>query len=147
MPVTLDQLNQAHNIMAECEEKIFLETGLKIRLNMSKATLQVLRPDELLVVVAHSLGMKVEDYSKHSKKNNVVTLRFLASLFIKKYWPKFPTKEIGLMFGGQDHTTVLNALKMGANLLENGDQQFTSKYNIVQDAVNNWIKNYEKADN
>lgn len=146
MQVTFDQLNQAHNIMAECEEKIYLETGLKIRLNMSKATQQVIKPEEILVVVAQSLGMRMEDYTKPTKKTAVVNLRFLAALFIRQYWPKYPSKDIGKLFGGQDHTTILSGLKTGANYLDTGNEQFTTKYNIVKEAVENWIKSYEKTD-
>ena len=132
--------------MAECEERIKLETGLKIRLYMSSATQQVIKPEELLVVVAHSLGMNPDNYSKKSKKREVVTLRFLASLFIRQYWPKYPLKDIAELFGGQDHTTIINGLNSGANYLDTGDEQFTTKYNIVKEAVENWMTNYEKTD-
>lgn len=147
MNITFAQINQAHAIMRKCEETIHIETGLKVVLNMSPAELVGMTPEDMLVIIVLSLGMRMDDYSRKCKKPNVVTLRFLAATFLRHYWPKLSLKKIASYFGGQDHTTIVNALKTSAIWLDNGDSVFTSKYYIVKEAIEKWLKQNEKDNN
>lgn len=146
MTFTLEQLNTAHDLMAICADEIFAKTGLKIRLSISLAPLSGIEPKTILPVVAQSLGMKMQDYDPHSRKAERVALRFLAVLFIRQYWPEMTYKQIAAIFG-QDHSTIIHSQRTSADLLETGDKKFTTKYLTVKDAVEKWLKNYEKTEN
>lgn len=105
---------------------------------MNNATIEGRTPQEMMEVIANSLGLKIEDYIG-GKKAKLVALRFITALFIKQHWPELSLEKIGELFGGQDHTTIRNAIITSENYLENGDQKFTAKYNTAKSAIDKWL--------
>lgn len=139
MKFTLEQLNIAHSIMRYCEEKIYKNTGLSVRLHLLNATLEDKQPEEILKKIAESLNMSFEDYSNKSKKSDYVDLRFVAAVILHEYFPKLPAVSIAQIFGGQDHSSVLNARQKGQEYLGQGDERFSKKYNIATLAIEQWL--------
>lgn len=138
MIYSFEQLNIAHHLMSNCEQEIFEKTGIKVRLRMNNSTIEGKQPKEMMQVIAASLGLRIEDYLG-GKKTSLVELRFITALFIRQHWPELSLEKIGELFGGQDHTTVRNAIIVSESYLENGDQKFTAKYNTAKSAIDKWL--------
>lgn len=143
MIYSFEQLNIAHSLMSDCEQQIFEKTGMKVRLRMSSTSIVGRDPKDMMHVIANSLGLKLLDYTGGKKAKNV-ELRFITSLFLKQYWPELTYVKIGELFGGQDHTTIMNAINVGTEYLQNGDQKFTAKYNTAKSAIDKWLSEDSK---
>ncbi len=89
---------------------------------------------DILELVAHILNMPKEAYTEKSRKRNAVHMRFIASILLREYMPKLPYKEIGKLFGGQDHTTVMNSVYRGWRLVST-NADFANKYKKCKQAL------------
>lgn len=94
--------------------------------SMSRANFDTIRD-----VVCHVTGISYDRVLKKSRKREVVVARQLIC-----YWSramtKFSLKEIGLLIGGKDHTTVIHSCNAVNNLLKTGDNMMTEAYYQVQ---------------
>ena len=76
-----------------------------------------LTADEIQKQVAEKFNLSVEALKSPSRIKNIVTARHLAMFLIKKHLHR-SLSDIGRLFGGRDHTTVLNSLKKVEKLSE-----------------------------
>lgn len=97
-------------------------------------------PDKMLEVIAMASQMNYEYFQAKTRKREIVELRFLASLLLRKYYPNITLKQIAQLYGGQDHTSVMNGLSRANELLDINDPVFTYKYLNAINAVNQWIR-------
>ncbi|HYD20505.1 MAG TPA: helix-turn-helix domain-containing protein [Flavipsychrobacter sp.] len=98
-------------------------------------------PEQMLEVIAAATQMDHQLFKLKTRKREVVELRFLASLLLRKYYPGITLKQIAQLYGGQDHTSVMNGLARGNDLLDIKDPIFTYRYLNAMNAINQWIKN------
>lgn len=94
----------------------------------------------MLKIVAGALQMDTACYTVKSRERDFVDLRFIASSLLRCFFPGITLQEITVLFGGQDHTSIMNGLSRSAMLLASGDERFTTKYEIALKAVNKWIR-------
>lgn len=93
-------------------------TGAEISLDMAKHELRTAIPEEgshltvesILGAVAKHFRLKAQDFKSTSRSRNVAVPRQIAMFLIRKY-TSMGYKEIGIYFGGKDHTTILHACK------------------------------------
>jgi chromosomal replication initiation ATPase DnaA len=97
-------------------------------------------PKQFLNIIAASMGMHPDCFKIKGRSRDVVELRFLAALLLRRYFPDIRLKQIAALFGGQDHTSVMNALTRANDLLYINDLAFTTKYNNTIKTINQWIK-------
>ena len=97
-------------------------------------------PQRMLHVIALALDMSPECYKMKTRVRNIVELRFLGGLLLRQYFPALTLCQIAAYFGGQDHSSVINAISRAHNLLYVGDAQFLKKYTTVLKSVNSWLK-------
>lgn len=75
-----------------------------------------IKPREILEVVAVHFNLKTAQLKSPSRSKPIVVPRQIAMYLIRKEL-KFPLMEIGRLFGGRDHTTVMHAVNKIAGLL------------------------------
>lgn len=97
-------------------------------------------PEKMLEVIAYTLQMDYTYFTTKTRKREIVEMRFLASLLLRKYYPNITLKQIAQLYGGQDHTSVMNGLSRANELLDINDPVFSFKYLSAMTAINNWIK-------
>lgn len=128
----------------EAENRIEQQIGRRIRLK-ERSKKEELTADNgdmyvIMAVVAEALGMTMDDYSE-GRQPKYVDLRTIATMFIKKEFPKTPLAKIAERFGLLDHTTIINHLQRGDRMLFTKDKEFCPKYKAAADAINNRKKN------
>jgi chromosomal replication initiation ATPase DnaA len=75
-----------------------------------------------------------------TRVRNIVELRFIASIMLRRYFPALTLQQIGAYFGGQDHTSVINAISRAHNLIYVRDSGFIKKYNTAINSVTAWLR-------
>lgn len=99
--------------------------GKEISLELVRSILDTLYPQQELSVsaeniiklVASKFGMKVSEIKSKKRNRNIVIPRQLAMYLIRKLTP-LSLPEIGEIFGGMDHTSVLHGIRKMENLLK-----------------------------
>ena len=77
-------------------------------------------PDTVLKLTAETFGVTVRDIKGRKRAATVATPRKVAMFLARSYTSaSFP--ELGAVFGGRDHTTVMSAVRSVEKMLEKGD--------------------------
>ena len=134
------QLNDARHITRAAEQQIMDKTGMRVTLVLCPDYHTSKTPEQLLRIVAESLEMGMACYKIKSREREIVDLRFIAASLLRCFFPGITLHEITVLFGGQDHTSIMNGLSRAAMLLAAGDEKFTIKYETALKSVNKWIR-------
>lgn len=134
------QINSAKTITRLAEKKIEKKTGMRVSLIAYTDHHIARSPEKMMVLIADTLGMDKSAFTLRSRARPVVELRFLTAYFLRNYFPTITLCQISALFGGQDHTSIMNGLARTAMLLEVRDESFVSKYDQVLKAVNQWLR-------
>jgi len=97
-------------------------------------------PEQMLYVVAGALRMDYSCYKKKTRARDIVDLRFIASHLLRTYFPAITLQQISVLFGGQDHSSVINGLSKTNTLLAISDESFTHKYETALKSVTTWLR-------
>ncbi len=134
------RINTARNITKAAEIKIKKKTGMNVMLVFCPDYNPAKTPEQMLKIIAASLGMDFCSYKLKSRERNLVDLRFIAAYLLRYYFPTITLQQITIYFGGQDHTSIMNGLLRAETLIASGDERFTTKYETVLKAVNKWLR-------
>lgn len=137
--LTTTQMNTARTIARSAEKQIKSRTGMRIKV-MLYVNEERKGPEEMLQVIANALHMSIDNFRVKSRKREVVELRFLSSLLLRKFYPRLTLKQIAALYGGQDHSSIINGVERATDLLEINDTAFTKKYNTALNTVTQWLK-------
>lgn len=129
----------ARHITRAAEQEIKNKTGMRVTLVLCPSDNPRKNPEQMLQVIARSLNASPDVFRERNRSRRVVEVRFVAALLLRYYYPTITLKQIALLFGGQDHTSVMNAISKGQNLLYTSDVIFTTQYNHAQKTVNQWL--------
>jgi len=132
-------MNTARTIARSAEKQIKSRTGMRIKV-MLYVNEERKGPEEMLQAIANALHMSFDIYRVKSRKREVVELRFLSSLLLRKFYPRLTLKQIAALYGGQDHSSIINGVERATDLLETNDVPFTRKYNTALNTVTQWLK-------
>jgi len=132
-------MSATRHIARAAQQEIKTKTGMRVTLVLCPSDNPRKTPEQLLWVVAQALKMSPENYYIKNRKREIVELRFVAALLLRRYFPAITLKQIALLFGGQDHTSVMNALTRAQNLLYTQDPAFTNQYDHAYNKVHQWI--------
>jgi chromosomal replication initiation ATPase DnaA len=122
------------------EPQIIVKEGMRYTIALYTGENVQKTPKQFLNIIASSIGMHPDCFKIKGRARDIVELRFLAALLLRRYFPDIRLKQIAALFGGQDHTSVMNALKRANDLLYINDLAFTTKYNNTIKTINQWIK-------
>ncbi len=135
------QISAARHIARSAEQQIKMKTGMRINMVLYSPEADGQTPEEMLRVIAVALGMSTDSYTNKSKERYIVELRFIAAVLLRRNFPKMTLHQIGTLFGGQDHTSIISAVARAHDLIHIGDPRFVAKYNAASQSVNLWLKN------
>jgi len=134
------QMNNARHIAREAKQRIRTSTGMNVDFMLCTYEDVQAQPEQMLRVIASSLNLNATCYRWKDRCRTIVELRFVGALLLRKYYPLITLQQIGLLFGGQDHTSVINSLQKANNLLDTHNAAFTAKYNVALNSVNTWLR-------
>lgn len=78
---------------------------------------QTLHAEQIIQVVCHNFSIKREELLGQNRKKRFATPRHVAQYLIRKF-TKLSYPEIGELFGGRDHTSVLHAYRRISEQIE-----------------------------
>jgi chromosomal replication initiation ATPase DnaA len=133
-------MGQAQEIIRVAEKQIEKQTGYYVTLMLAPSNNARKYPEQMMRIIADALDTNLYYYQTKGRKREIVELRFVAALLLRNYYPTITLKQIAMLFGGQDHTSVINAIKKGRGLLHVKDELFSYKYDLATQAVDNWLK-------
>jgi chromosomal replication initiation ATPase DnaA len=137
--IPANRINSAvRHIARSAEQTIKDRTGISINLVLC-STSQDKTPEQLLKVIAIALNMSPRCFSMRSRLRDIVDLRFVAALLLRTHFPRITLQQIAALYGGQDHSSVINGMIKAKNLLHTGDTKFISKYSIARKAIEVWL--------
>ena len=135
----------ARHIARNAQQKIKNKTGMQVMLMLCPETEQMSSPKHMLQVIALSLGMDADCFMLKSRRRDIVELRFIASLFLRRNFPRITLYQISALFGGQDHSSVLSGINRAHCLIQTRDSRFMEKYNLVLKSVTQWLRKEESG--
>lgn len=140
------KINSINMIVDLAEKAIFLETGERKRLlvmeDISKEEFSAAannEPHKMVDVIAASVGLTASELRTPNRRRELVMARQVTTVFLRMYYPSLSYKTIGELLGGQDHTTVINSLKVSEQLKSTGNSGFMFIYSKALDAVTQWV--------
>lgn len=99
-------------------------------------------PEEIIELVCEQYRLNREQLNGHCRITNIREARQVCMFLIKRTIPKTTHDTIGRLFGGFDHTTVTNSIKMVLNQCDT-DEQFKAMMDKFADKMkypNNYMK-------
>ncbi len=126
-------------IIAEAERKIAEVNGFPVKVFYT-VDVKEKKVNGLLKIVAKTLDMEVSDLKKVCRERRYVWLRHISTMVVQQYFPKTTLKEICVMYGQSNHTTILHSARSGHKLLKT-DREFKSDYRLVQAHISKWLQN------
>lgn len=139
MSFSSTQVNNTCNIIRSAEETIKTETGMNVTLLICPNETRK-SPEQMLRIIAATLGMDYEDFKTRSRRRVIVDMRFIAALLLRKNYEELTLKDIGSYFGGQDHSSIIHALERAQYMLRMKEPIFLKKYITVLNTITQWLK-------
>jgi chromosomal replication initiation ATPase DnaA len=130
----------ARHIARQTDNPIKKQNGAALSLMVCPPEAKQKTPQDMMQKIATILHMSPECYQLKIRQRDLVDLRFIAAHLLRRYFPRITLHAIAYYFGGQDHSTIINALRKTDDLLQSNDLCFTAKYYHVSRVVNEWIK-------
>ena len=137
------QMTTARHIARSARQLIKDKTGMQVTVVLYPTDTTLKTPEKMLRVVAAALDMAPECYRMRTRIRSISELRFIAAVLIRSNFPKVTLHQIAALFGGQDHTSIINGLTRAYDLIYTGDQRFIGKYNKALQSVNIWLRTEE----
>jgi chromosomal replication initiation ATPase DnaA len=140
MEISAKEMNIVFQAMQLAREYVRKNTGLRIDVSIN--TIEVHgTPQKMMDIIAEAIEEDKERYNDRTKQRRSVELRAIAAMLIKDTY-RTKHEDIAKLFGEPhyDHSSVSNMLNTGRDLLESGDQNFTTKYQKAQREVMLWLK-------
>ncbi len=121
-------------------------TGKEIDINLAKTVVSQyinkaaneVNVDFILAIVSESFEISVDQLKSKSRKRDIVIGRQVAMYLAKKY-TDVSLKELGKIFGGRDHSTVIYSINTMDDLLET-DDKLSSKVDLLVKQIKSNLK-------
>lgn len=110
-----------------------LETAEKLLGMFIEEERRLITVDHIQKTTAGFFNIRVSDL-KSSRKQKAVAMPRQAAMFLARKMTSLSTTEIGLRFGGRDHSTVIHAVKRVENLMDN-DHNYSRTISELEKAV------------
>lgn len=96
-------------ILSTAEKDIFDQTGIKMSLITVEKKVE-LEPETIIQIVMNTLGISYEERITKDKPDYIVIFRQICFYLIREYC-QMPYINIGKLFNGYDHTSVMYGCK------------------------------------
>jgi chromosomal replication initiation ATPase DnaA len=136
MQTTVKQIAMAHRLSGPADKK----PGMQVNLITQKNAAVLKMAEEMLCITAMAINMSPEMYKIKSRVRCIAELRFLGALLIRQNFPLVTLHQIAYLFGGQDHSSVINGIQQAYRLIKVKDLAFLTKYEKAQAAVAAWLQ-------
>lgn len=133
------QMTTARHIARSAQQQIKDKTGMKVNMLLYYGDADSKTPEGMLYIIATALGMKMNDYRMKTKLRDIVELRFVAAVLLRRNFPTMTLQQIAAIFGGQDHSSIISGIARAHALIYTGDQRFVNKYNTALRSVEHWL--------
>src|ERR1700743_1232021 len=130
------RLDTARSIARTAQRQIKNKTGMKVTIMLCPVESAFDSPEEMLEIIAMALDKDPKDYKRKIRTRDIVEMRFIAALLLRMHFTRFNLTQGAALFGGQDHTSIMNGIERARQLLYIGDDKFTEKYNKAEAMVN-----------
>ncbi len=135
------QQTQARHIARTAQQQIKDKTGMDVTMILYPSQNTLKTPEHMLHIIAAALNESPQGYKLRTRVRNIVELRFIGAMFLRSNFPMITLQQIASLFGGQDHTSIINGLARAYDLIYIGDDRFLTKYKAAFAAVNLWLRN------
>lgn len=78
--------------------------GMKYRPSIAKD------PERYAESIAKELGFTMKTLSTRNRSRHLVEARQIIMYLLRERYPNYSLKNIGILFGGKDHTTVIHSI-------------------------------------
>ncbi|MDY6850803.1 MAG: chromosomal replication initiator protein DnaA, partial [Thermodesulfobacteriota bacterium] len=112
---------------------INLETAEKLLGMFIEEERRLITVDHIQKITAGFFNIRISDL-KSSRKQKAVAMPRQAAMFLARKLTSLSTAEIGLRFGGRDHSTVIHAVKRVETLMDN-DYNYSRTISGLEKAV------------
>jgi chromosomal replication initiator protein len=92
------------------KREINLDLAREVISRLIDSAERMISPEEILKAVAEAYGVKVSDL-RSDRKHKVIALPRQVAMYLMRSMTRCSLPDIGLRFGGRDHTTVMYAVK------------------------------------
>ncbi len=92
-------------------------------------------PNYIIEVVAEHFSITSEDIISKKRNQELVLPRHIA-MYLSREMTEVSLKKIGQIFGGRDHSTVLNAIDKIESYLNTGDNEIYTKIETIRKKLN-----------
>jgi chromosomal replication initiation ATPase DnaA len=141
----MQQMTMARHIARSAEQQIKDKTGIGISVMLYPGKDMLRSPAQMLKIVALALDMSPDCFRMKTRVREITELRFLGALLLRMNFPRMTLNEIAALFGGQDHSSIINGVARANDLIYTGDPRFVKKYNAALKSVNLWLSEACKA--
>lgn len=142
MHIPIEHVNAINDIIRTAEKEIYATTGQTFTLYLRSTVPDEVTIEGMLLTIANALGMKAQDYEVQTRRRDYLDLRRLGAYFIRKQFPTLSYTRIGELMGGQDHSTIINAIRQAEALVVSEDAAFLDKYNRVNTLLSKYISTW-----
>ncbi|MBF8258094.1 MAG: dnaA, partial [Actinobacteria bacterium] len=92
------------------KREINLDLAREVLARHLEPTERVISPEAIIKAVAEHYGVKISDL-RSERKHKVIALPRQVAMYLMRAMTRCSFPDIGLRFGGRDHTTVMYAVK------------------------------------
>ena len=129
-------------VIAAAERDLYEITGSCVRVSVVGVELDgpAIAPEEIINVVEEVLGYKPGAADLKTRKYEIIMLRQIVMLQLKKFYPKMTLKKISELLGGwMDHTTVVHGLAVAADRIACEEEAFVNQLNKAGAGITAWL--------
>jgi len=95
-------------------------------------------PKDMMEFLEEVLMMPKGSYLIHNRKPDIVALRQIGAVLLRKFYPAITVKQIGLLYGF-DHSTICWSLDTAQDRIDTKDSTFHPKYIRALKEVHAWL--------
>lgn len=106
--------------------------GLNVRMDSGKSKIE--RMSDITDVVCEVLGVEKQKIFTPCRQREFVLARQISMYFIRKSHPDISLKNIGIYFGGRDHTTTIHSIQTLKDLIHT-DSTISTKVMLIEGKI------------
>lgn len=135
------EINAINLIVLQAEQDIYAETGRQVRLIIAPDMMNTERKNavgmfRLICAVQNLLPSEVR---QDGQRDDLVRTRQLFYYFARKQFKNTSYEQLGVITGGQDHSTVVYGIAQVEKRISITEDGFMEDYEAVKDAVEQWL--------
>lgn len=125
-----DWLANRHNFNLAKERSVYLtEMAVNTKVEDEQVT-------DMIMNACLKTGISYRDLIGEGRKRDVVEVRHILMYLLRKKYKGATLRQIGLYFGGRDHSTIIHAEDKVTDMLDIGDIRTMQLVQVLEGVVN-----------